>query len=75
MVVTDVLKSVKVDDYINSHISHIIDEVVHSERDRNLLKRRYIDGIHLEPLSEEFQLSVTQTKRIIKKYSYKLFKD
>lgn len=45
-----------------------IDEFVHSERDRFILKRRFIDGIHFEPLSEEAHLSVTQTKKIVKKY-------
>ena len=35
-------------------------------RNRNLLTRRLIDGVHIEPLAEEFELSVTQTRRIIK---------
>lgn len=37
-----------------------------AERNRNLLARRLIDGIRIEPLAEEFDLSVTQTRRIIK---------
>lgn len=52
-------------DYTNSQISAIIDEVIHSERDRAILKRRYIDGICFEPLAEEFDLSVRQVKRIV----------
>lgn len=43
----------------------LIDEWVYNERDRRLIKRRLLDGIHLEPLAEEFELSVQQTKSII----------
>jgi hypothetical protein len=60
--------------YTNSYISHVIDETVHSSRDRAILKRRYIDGICYEPLSEEFGLSVAQVKRIIYKHEVKIFK-
>lgn len=49
----------------NSEITHIIDEWVHSERDRKLLKRRFIDGITYERLAEEFNLSVRHVKNII----------
>ena len=52
-------------DYTNSQISAIIDEVIHSERDRAILKRRYIDGICFEPLAEEFAMSMRQVKRIV----------
>lgn len=54
-------------DYTNSHIEHLIDEHIHSERDRAILKRRLIDGICYEPLAEEFDLSVSQIKRIVYK--------
>ena len=46
-------------------IEKLIDSWIHSERDRRLLHRRLIDGIRLEPLSMEFDLSVTQVKRIV----------
>lgn len=52
-------------EYTNSAIAHAIDEVIHSERDRAVLKRRLIDGICFEPLAEEFELSVRQTKSIV----------
>ena len=58
---------------INSEISHAIDEVIHSARDRRLLKRRLIDGICYEPLAEEFDLSVRQVKQIVYKAQDKLF--
>ena len=54
--------------YTNSQITAIIDEHVHSERDRALLKRRFVDGVCYEPLAEEFDLSVRQVKNIIYKY-------
>lgn len=40
-----------------SEISHLIDEWILNERDRKILKRRMIDGICFEPLSEEFGMS------------------
>lgn len=46
----------------NSVIAALIDEKIHHERNRRLLKRRLIDGICFEPLAEEFDLSVRQTK-------------
>lgn len=60
----------------NSEIAHAIDERVnglHAERNRALLKRRFIDGICFEPLAEEFDLSVRQTKNIVAKYREKIF--
>ena len=53
--------------YTNSRIAYLIDEHIHSERDRKILKRRFIDGVCFEPLAEEFDLSVSQVKRIVYK--------
>jgi hypothetical protein len=50
-----------------SEISYIIDEWIFSERDRNLLKRRLLDGILYEDLADEFSLSVRQVKNIVYK--------
>jgi len=60
-------------EYENSKLEHIIDEYIHSERDRAILKRRFIDDIHFEPLAEEFGLSVRRTKGIVHKYEYLIF--
>jgi len=57
----------KYENISNSQISHLIDEWIKSERDRNILKRRLIDGICFEPLAEEFELSVRQIKNIVYK--------
>ena len=61
-------------EYTNSQIRNLIDEYIHSERDRGLLKRRLIDGCCFEPLAEEFGLSVRQTKNIIYREQERLFK-
>jgi len=62
------------DDVTNSQIAHVIDEYIHSERDRDLMKARLIDGICFEPLADRFNLSVTQTKRIVYKLEKRIFK-
>lgn len=61
-------------EYKNSEISNIIDEYVHSERDRNIIKRRLIDGICFEPLAEEFDMSVRQMQRVVYKTENIVFK-
>ena len=61
-------------DYTNSQIAALIDEHIHSERDRAILKRRLIDGICYEPLAEEFDLSTQRVKAIVYKAENKLFK-
>lgn len=61
-------------DYTNSQICALIDEHIHSDRDRRILKRRLIDGICFEPLAEEFDMSDRQIKRIIYKLQEQLFK-
>ena len=58
----------------NPQIANVIDTWIRGERNRELLKRRLIDGICYEPLAEEFDLSVAQVKNIIYKEQTKLFK-
>lgn len=52
-------------EYMNSQIAAIIDETIHNERNRRVMKRRLIDGVVFEKLAEEFNLSVRQTKSIV----------
>lgn len=61
-------------DISNSQMENLINEWIHSERDRKLLKRHLIDGICIEPLSEEADLSPRQTYRILKKAKSTLMK-
>lgn len=48
-------------------LERLIDAWILSKRDREVTRRRLIDGVRFEPLAEEFGLSVTQTKRIVYK--------
>jgi AraC-like DNA-binding protein len=61
-------------EYTNSQIRDLIREHIHNERDRKILYRRLVDGVCFEPLAEEFDLSVSQTKRIIRKNTEILFR-
>ena len=61
-------------DIPRSEWEKLIDEWIFSERDRAILKRRLRDGICYEPLAEEFNLSVQQTKHIVYRMQNKLFK-
>ena len=40
-------------DYTNSRMIEVVNEYIHSERDRNLLIRRYVDGITYEGATSE----------------------
>ena len=61
-------------DYTNSQITGLIDEHIHSERDRAILKRRLVDGICFEKLAEEFDRTPRQMQRIVDKLEKQLFK-
>lgn len=52
----------------------LIDEWIFSERDRRLLKRKLLDGITQEQAAEEFELSVSQIKRIVNRGLNELIK-
>lgn len=60
-------------EYTNSRIREIIGEYIHNERDREIMCRRLIDGITYERLAEEYELSVSQVKRIIARDSDIIF--
>ena len=61
-------------EYTNSQIRALIDEWVHSERDREILKRRLIDGITFGRLAEEFDMSPRQIKNIVYNQEQQLYK-
>lgn len=59
-----------------SEIENLIDEWIvgrNAERNRAILKRRLLDGVTYEKLSEEFDLSVRQVKNIVYRCGDKLF--
>lgn len=55
----------RTDELTNTEIARRIDERIHHERNRRILRRRLIDGICYEPLAEEFDMSVRQVKNIV----------
>ena len=60
-----------------SEWENLIDEWIvgrNAERNRQILKRRLLDGITYERLAEEFDLSVQQTKTIVYRATEKLIK-
>lgn len=67
------MNKAKLDEMSRTDIERLIDEWVHNERDRKILKRRLLDGICFEPLAEEFDLSVRQVKRIVYVSEDKIF--
>ena len=61
------------DDIPNSKIEYLISEWIHNAKHRDILRRRLIDGIRMEPLAEEFDMSVRQIKRIVAKGTIDIF--
>lgn len=60
--------------YTNSGIRAAIDEYVHSERDREILKDRFIDGLTFEQLAERHDVSTRTVKNVIYKHEYIILK-
>ena len=60
--------------YTNSQIRDLIMEHIHNARDRKLLYKRLVDGVTIEKLSEEFEITPRQTWNIIHKNEQILFK-
>lgn len=60
-------------EYTNSGIARIIDEYIHSERDRAIIKRRLIDGVSIERLAEEFDRSPRAMQRTVARLQTKVF--
>lgn len=61
-------------EYRNSDIIAVIDEYIHDELHRRILKRRYVDHLTYERLAEEVDRDVSTIKRIIAKNEWKVFK-
>ena len=68
------LQNAKLNELTNGQLALLIDEWIRNKRNREILKRRLIDGICFEPLAEEFGLSVRQTKTIVYKSQDILFR-
>ena len=53
---------------------NLIDRWIFDEKDRIILKRKFLDNISLERIAEEIDMSVVQTNRRFKKAKIQLFK-
>ena len=53
-------------------MAYLIGEFVHSERDRGILSRRYLDRIGHEKIAEEFEMSVRQIQNIDYRFQQKV---
>lgn len=61
-------------EYTNSQIKSLIDEHIHSRRDRQVLFLRLVEGLTFEKIAEEMDLSVRYTKTIVYKSEEILFR-
>ena len=61
-------------DYTNSQTQALINEYIHSERDRQILTDRLISGHTYAALAERYGLSDRQISRIVTREAAKLFK-
>lgn len=68
-------------EYTNSQIRALIDEYIHSVRDREILYWRLVDGLTYEQIADKYQhdhpdnyISVDTVKRAIRKAEPQLFK-
>lgn len=61
-------------EYTNSQITALIAEHIHSQRDREILLSRYVDGLTYEKLAEKYDLSTQRVKAIVYKAQQKLIR-
>ena len=52
-------------EYPNSKIRYLVDEYIHSKRDREILKAHYIDGESAESLAEKHGLTPRRVSQIL----------
>lgn len=61
-------------EYSNSQMADLIDDYIHSARNRAILKDRLIDGLTYERIAEIYDMSYQQVRTIIYKEQEKIFK-
>ena len=61
-------------DFSRCEWEQLIDSWIFSERDRAVIKRRLLDGITFERLSEEFDISTRQAVNIVHKCNERILK-
>ena len=68
------MKKMELYNLSRSDWENLIDEWIFNEREREILKRRLLDGLTFEQLAEEFNYSDKNIQRIIYKGTARLFK-
>lgn len=63
----------KLPNYANSDIKVIIDEFLHSERDREIAYARLVNGISIEECAEKWNRSPRQMQRIVNRIQTEVF--
>ena len=66
-VIVHVVQEIKRTEYTNSEITHLIDEHIHSEKHRDIMKDRLVNGYTTEVIAEKYDMSVRGVKYIIAK--------
>ena len=61
------------DQYSNFRFREIVEEFVHSERDRKILVRKYCDKRTINQLATEFEISETSVKTVLYKQGMIVF--
>ena len=61
-------------EYSNSQVREAIEEFCHSARNRVILRLRLIDGLTMEKIAEEMQMSPRQIRTIIHREEANIFK-
>ena len=56
----------------NSELAEMISEHIHSERDRQILKMKLIDGLTYEKIAENVQMSPRYIRALVKKLTERL---
>lgn len=59
--------------YTNSEIRYLIEEHLHSKREREIAVVRLIDGLTIEQLAEQFDMSPRHMQRIVNRIQTILF--
>jgi DNA-directed RNA polymerase specialized sigma24 family protein len=67
-------RHIDLDNITNSEIDHLITEYIHSERDRDILHLRLVDGLTYEKIADKKDMSVRQIKNIVYRAEARLFK-
>ena len=61
--------------YTNSEISRRIDEHIHNQKYRDIMRMRLVDGYTYDHIAEAVEMSERQIKNIVKRCSGVLFPD